>query len=74
MHAPIIMISGNAQATEQFYVQRIGADDFLKKAFSRTEVFERMDAPLDEHDMPRHRAKPATRADAPAVATESSGG
>ena len=26
---PIVMISGNAQATEQFYVQRIGADNFM---------------------------------------------
>jgi len=29
----IIMISGNIAATEQFYVQRIGADDFMKKPF-----------------------------------------
>ena len=41
---PIIMISGNAQATEQFYVQRIGADDFMKKPFSRAEVFDRIEA------------------------------
>ena len=65
---PIIMISGNAQATKQFYVQRIGADDFLKKPFSRTEVFERIEALLDEDDIPRHRAKPATRAEAAAIA------
>ena len=32
---PIIMISGNAQATEQFYVQRIGADDFMKAVLAR---------------------------------------
>ncbi len=36
---PIIMISGNVQATEQFYVQRIGADDFMKKPFGRGDVF-----------------------------------
>ncbi|MES2859030.1 MAG: response regulator [Pseudomonadota bacterium] len=65
---PIIMISGNAQATEQFYVQRIGADDFLKKPFSRTEVFERIEALLDDDDIPRHGAKPATRAEAAALA------
>ncbi|MBT2117888.1 response regulator [Dyella sp. LX-66] len=35
---PIVMISGNQQATEQFYVQRFGADDFLKKPFGRREV------------------------------------
>ena len=37
-HIPIVMISGNAQATEQFYVQRFGADDFMKKPFGRDEV------------------------------------
>ena len=36
---PIIMMSGNQQATEQFYVQRFGADGFLKKPFGRAEVF-----------------------------------
>jgi len=35
---PIVMISGNQQATEQFYVQRFGADDFLKKPFGRREI------------------------------------
>lgn len=41
-HVPIVMISGNVQATEQFYVQRYGADDFMKKPFGREEVFERI--------------------------------
>ena len=54
---PIIMISGNAQATEQFYVQRIGADDFMKKPFSRAEVFDRIEALLDEDDIPRHQKR-----------------
>ncbi|MBD8899917.1 response regulator [Rhodanobacter sp. DHG33] len=35
---PIVMISGNPQATEQFYVQRYGADDFIKKPFNRHDV------------------------------------
>ncbi len=61
---PIIMISGNAQATEQFYVQRIGADDFMKKPFSRAEVFGRVEALLDEDGIPRHTVKPGTRAEA----------
>lgn len=42
-HIPIIMISGNESATEQFYVQRIGANDFMKKPFSRAEVFSRVE-------------------------------
>ena len=60
---PIIMISGNAQATEQFYVQRIGADDFMKKPFSRAEVFNRIEQLLDGDGIPRHAhraAHPAT--------------
>jgi twitching motility two-component system response regulator PilH len=37
-HIPIVMISGNPQATEQLYVQRFGADDFIKKPFGQHEV------------------------------------
>lgn len=39
---PVIMISGNKQATEEYYVQRIGADDFMTKPFTRAELFERV--------------------------------
>ena len=69
-HLPIIMISGNALATEQFYVQRIGADDFMKKPFSRAEVFMRIEALLDAENIPRHGSKPGTRAEAAAAAGE----
>jgi len=68
---PIIMISGDAQATEQFYVQRIGADDFMKKPFSRAEVFNRIEALLDADGIPRHGSKPGTRAEAAAAAAGS---
>lgn len=50
---PIIMISGNEQATEEFYVHRIGADDFMKKPFARAEVFARIERLLDAHEVPR---------------------
>ena len=50
---PVIMMSGNEQATEQFYVQRIGADDFMKKPVSRAEVFARIERLLDEERVPR---------------------
>lgn len=40
---PIIMISGNPQAVEQFYLKKIGADDFMKKPFGRAEVFARIE-------------------------------
>ena len=50
---PIIMMSGNEQATEEFYAQRIGADDFMKKPFSRAEVFARIEGLLDESLLPK---------------------
>lgn len=62
---PIIMISGNEQATEQFYADRIGADDFMKKPFSRHEVFARIEHLLDADRRPR--SKRALRAVAPPV-------
>ncbi len=52
---PVIMMSGNEQATEQFYAQRIGADDFMKKPFSRAELFSRIEKLLDVSLMPRRR-------------------
>jgi twitching motility two-component system response regulator PilH len=68
---PIIMMSGNAQATEQFYVQRIGADDFMKKPFSRPEVFSRIEHLLDENGKPRHIVRTAARS-TPAVSAPAS--
>ena len=52
-HIPIIMISGNEQATELFYGSRTGADDFMKKPFSRHEVFARIERLLDADLVPR---------------------
>lgn len=53
---PVIMMSGNEQAMEQFFGTRIGADDFMKKPFSRYEVFFRIERLLDDKRIPR-RAK-----------------
>lgn len=53
---PVIMISGNEQATEQFYANRIGADDFMKKPFSRYEVFARVEQLLDANQVPQRKA------------------
>ena len=55
---PVVMISGNEQATEQFYAQRIGADDFMKKPFSRSEVFARIERLLDVDMVPKRPAPP----------------
>jgi twitching motility two-component system response regulator PilH len=54
-HIPVIVISGNEHATEQFYANRIGADDFMKKPFSRSEIFARIENLLDASMMPRRR-------------------
>lgn len=50
---PVIMMSGNEQAMEQFFGSRIGADDFMKKPFSRQEVFFRIERLLDDERIPR---------------------
>jgi twitching motility two-component system response regulator PilH len=49
---PVIMMSGNEQATAQFFGSNIGADDFMKKPFSRSEVFVRIERLLDENHIP----------------------
>lgn len=49
---PVIMISGNPQAAEQFYLERIGADDFMKKPFGRAEVFTRIEKLVRVGDLP----------------------
>ncbi len=52
---PVIMMSGNEHATEQFFGSRIPADDFMKKPFSRLEVFARIQELLDEQFVPQRR-------------------
>ncbi|MDQ1259905.1 MAG: response regulator [Giesbergeria sp.] len=58
-HVPVIMISGNEHATEQFYANRIGADDFMKKPFSRFEIFARIENLLDHELVPRRKTDTA---------------
>jgi twitching motility two-component system response regulator PilH len=63
---PVIMMSGNEHATEQFFGSGIPADDFMKKPFSRLEVFARIEGLLDEQLVPQRR-KPAVAAGQPPV-------
>lgn len=44
---PVIIMGGNEAATEEYYVRRIGADDFMRKPCSRAEVFSRVERLLD---------------------------
>jgi twitching motility two-component system response regulator PilH len=62
---PVIMMSGNEQAMERFFGTRIGADDFMKKPFSRYEIFFRIERLLDENLVPR---RVIAKADQPAAA------
>jgi twitching motility two-component system response regulator PilH len=50
---PIVMMSGNEQAKAQFFGAHIGADDFMKKPFTRFEVFAHIARLLDEDCVPR---------------------
>ena len=68
-HIPVIMISGNEHATEQFYADRIGADDFMKKPFSRHEIFARIEALLDGDFIPRRKGEALAHAAAQPPAT-----
>ena len=56
---PIVMMSGNSQATEADYVRRMGADDFMTKPFSRADVFLRIERLLDPDLVPRRPTEPA---------------
>jgi len=56
---PVIMMSGNEQAMEQFFGARVGADDFMKKPFSRHEVFFRIERLLDDNLVPRRIFHPS---------------
>lgn len=58
---PVIMMSGNEHATEQFFGSRIPADDFMKKPFSRLEVFARIQGLLDERFVPQRRVAATQR-------------
>lgn len=66
---PVIMISGNEQATEQFYAKRIGADDFMKKPFSRFEVFARIENLIEADKLRRIALSVSGGIQAPATAS-----
>lgn len=40
---PIIMMSGDHQAMQEFWVSKIGAKDFLNKPFKRGEIFTKIE-------------------------------
>ncbi|MGH8232964.1 MAG: response regulator, partial [Rhodanobacteraceae bacterium] len=62
---PIVMMSGNQQATEQFYVQRFGADGFVKKPFGRVEVFQAIRALVQARRISSRMIVPAQSTEIP---------
>lgn len=48
-HIPVIIMSGNEQATEQFFSVKIGANDFMTKPFTADGVFRRIEKILYPH-------------------------
>lgn len=56
---PIIMISGNQQATDQFWATKIGANDYLVKPFNREQLFDSMDRLLYAESTPAADVEPA---------------
>ena len=48
---PIVIMSGNKEAIEEFWVIRIGANDFMVKPFSRFEVYRRVEKILYHNDI-----------------------
>lgn len=55
---PVVVMSGNERAAEQFQAHGAdaGADDFMKKPFSRADVFERIERMFDADRIPRRLA------------------
>jgi CheY-like chemotaxis protein len=64
---PIIMISGNQQATEQFYLQRYGADDFMKKPFGANDVHRRIGQLVTAGRLPARQSSDAIEPVAPSA-------
>jgi CheY-like chemotaxis protein len=64
---PIVMISGNQQASEQFYLQRCGADDFMKKPFDRDDVAQRIGQLVTAGKLPLRDASVAAVEVAPSM-------
>ncbi|MDR2689565.1 MAG: response regulator [Azoarcus sp.] len=59
---PVIMMSGNEQAAAHFFGSGIDADDFMKKPFSRFEIFNRIERLLDPDHVPRRPLLAANQA------------
>jgi DNA-binding response OmpR family regulator len=50
---PVIMISGNPRSVDSFRRQRIDADGFIRKPFTRQDMFTKIESLLDHEGIPR---------------------
>ena len=50
---PVIMISGNPRSVDSFRRQRVDADGFIRKPFTRQDLFTRFETLLDHEGIPR---------------------
>lgn len=59
---PVVMMSGNEQAAAQFLGARINADGFMKKPFTRFDLYSHVERLLDAEHVPhRHLPGPVSR-------------
>ncbi len=62
-NTPVVMISGNARAADDFFLQRVGADDFIHKPFGRLEVFGSIERLIRAGSLPQRPGQAATPPD-----------
>ena len=48
---PIIIMSGNQEAIDNFWATKIGANDFMMKPFNRKEIFRRLEKVLYDNEI-----------------------
>ncbi|MEC5387778.1 response regulator [Uliginosibacterium sp. H3] len=61
---PVIAMSGSEKAAEYYFGKHSDADDFMKKPFSRQEVFARIERLLDVNRVPRRAINATATGDA----------
>ncbi|MFU8833360.1 MAG: response regulator, partial [Wenzhouxiangella sp.] len=62
-NTPVVMISGNERATDDFFLQRVGADDFIHKPFGRLAVFGSIERLIRAGSLPQRPGQATTPPD-----------
>ncbi|MCC5865339.1 MAG: response regulator [Wenzhouxiangella sp.] len=53
VNVPVVMISGSSKAADDFFLRRVGAEDFIHKPFGRFEVFSCIERLVRAGTLPR---------------------